>query len=1142
MAIPLSNEMKEVQAPRTAEIKPIDNQQLIEGMGKSAMQANKHMQDLFTIGFNFADNWRKNEDAFKRNEAERKYNERTTELNEWMAEQDEENRVKAQPKYEAEMKLASDEYEAAINKVHDFEIREGSKRHINAWNNRNASNYQYANYQNKIKMDEKALGQKLITGQQKRIEAINGFETPSSLVKMAMSDAYGYGSDAQAIMNYYHNERGENEQVAAERVRDFISKSAQGVAIRYAQLAKKNSPAADFKDAEDVYTGIAKAYGLSDSYTIEGRRDLQKSKIDAMAKDPVERYLLMTDGQFDLGKAHNYAPDLNDEERQKVLKDTGSGSGSGGKINKFASSPSAEEFWINVSNVDHEMWNEVSEKHPDFISDAVSKTDWGKTKYGDLFNAELRENKRKNVLAEYKKDPSGRLTQLLDFYWQGQEMLASGNLQGADRDVVQLITDALTNRLTNSVNSKDFSALLGDNSKRRNLPVSTNLQLTAIDNTIKMQGGEYKRSKLFGLIPAKNPGGRVVLNEMQIENAMRDARAAYSDTLRTFGQGSDKELNNSWWTTPQSITVMGTNSSTDNITGEKKSTTSLTPQQIQVIPLAYYANDYMLRQVDTVGKDYVLDNAKILQEATKDLSEWQKGAQDIFKGWTGAKTYKEEEYAKIRSGIETEVRTMAARDRAWGTQPGLGGRATFSEKEIQELTDQKFKEYLLSHPDVAVAVHTQTKARERADKAIRDAHPQKYGTGSNQEQAEKKTVNLSDLGLHGNIGERNSKPMVSAENGVRLQELDNILYSYGIGNFTYTSAMGGNHKEGERSHSAGQKVDFVTANHGRLPAELEKQLEAAGFWGKGTGAVGFEVDDPKTGKGHYDVSITTPKNYVMPKDLVARIAYADTPMHLTLNENDTPEETRYKNIFMDYRLGYGQNGMMTEQEFRRNYMGFTLDDNNDYDQYKLRLNTDRQTQEMYNDMYSDVTPENISMLPHVFDISENMTLQEMVRNKYKENSGEPNARKYIKYVSNDDIFKIAEMQEVGYATWADKSSSLYQQAVQYPKELRRNRGLFLTDTDTHYYYDGKSWNIISGDAGRIIGFMSVLDQKDNIDPSSPYSVLSRSISSLEAQSRTNAKITPVYNVKLGDVGVSEGFDATAFNSFKNITTTDWRKR
>lgn len=113
-------------------------------------------------------------------------------------------------------------------------------------------------------------------------------------------------------------------------------------------------------------------------------------------------------------------------------------------------------------------------------------------------------------------------------------------------------------------------------------------------------------------------------------------------------------------------------------------------------------------------------------------------------------------------------------------------------------------------------------------------------------------VAMKDLGLNGTIGKGNSVPYIAAANAQNLKNLDNYLSSKGY-KFTYTSAMGGSHAGGAKSHGAGQKVDLVLNQGGKLRPEDERWLMANGFYGGATGAVGYH----NAGSGyHYDLSVS----------------------------------------------------------------------------------------------------------------------------------------------------------------------------------------------------------------------------------------------------------------------------------------------
>lgn len=115
-----------------------------------------------------------------------------------------------------------------------------------------------------------------------------------------------------------------------------------------------------------------------------------------------------------------------------------------------------------------------------------------------------------------------------------------------------------------------------------------------------------------------------------------------------------------------------------------------------------------------------------------------------------------------------------------------------------------------------------------------------------------RAVAMKDLRLKGAIGRGNSVPYIAAANAQKLKSLDNYLASKGY-KFTYTSAMGGSHAGGARSHGAGQKVDLVLNGGGKLKPADERWLRANGFYGGVTGAIGYH----NAGSGwHYDLSVS----------------------------------------------------------------------------------------------------------------------------------------------------------------------------------------------------------------------------------------------------------------------------------------------
>lgn len=118
-----------------------------------------------------------------------------------------------------------------------------------------------------------------------------------------------------------------------------------------------------------------------------------------------------------------------------------------------------------------------------------------------------------------------------------------------------------------------------------------------------------------------------------------------------------------------------------------------------------------------------------------------------------------------------------------------------------------------------------------------------------------KATGLKEMGLKGSVVSSNSIPYIASQNEQALKSLDEILNSWGY-EVIYTSAMGG-HKPGT-GHWKGNKVDLQLKKNGR-PTHLSGQqlnmLGQAGYWGRGTGALGWEPVSGQVGGGHYDLYI-----------------------------------------------------------------------------------------------------------------------------------------------------------------------------------------------------------------------------------------------------------------------------------------------
>ena len=176
---------------------------------------------------------------------------------------------------------------------------------------------------------------------------------------------------------------------------------------------------------------------------------------------------------------------------------------------------------------------------------------------------------------------------------------------------------------------------------------------------------------------------------------------------------------------------------------------------------------------------------------------------------------------------------------------------------------------------------------------------------------------MKDLGLKGAIGAGNSVPYIATANAQNLKNLDNYLTSKGY-NFTYTSAMGGTHAGGARSHGAGAKVDLVLNKGGRLKAEDERWLMANGFYGGATGAVGYH----NAGSGyHYDLSVSGGKGLTAAQAATQQQA-TDTATQVATS---TTEETASSEIRRGLADIVGAKNKSDKQEKARNIIFSAVD-------------------------------------------------------------------------------------------------------------------------------------------------------------------------------------------------------------------------
>ena len=183
--------------------------------------------------------------------------------------------------------------------------------------------------------------------------------------------------------------------------------------------------------------------------------------------------------------------------------------------------------------------------------------------------------------------------------------------------------------------------------------------------------------------------------------------------------------------------------------------------------------------------------------------------------------------------------------------------AKFEEQYGKDFADEMYKEHLED------AYNEQVKDLIRKSAKRGEAGAGGYGSIGQLSQTNDKVnmihgrqaVGLKDLSLRGSVVSSNSIPYIAEGNKESLQNLDRLLNEWGY-EIVYTSAMGG-HRPGT-GHWKGNKIDLQLKKNGRpahlTPAQLNV-LRKAGYWGPGTGALGWEPVSGQVGGGHYDLYV-----------------------------------------------------------------------------------------------------------------------------------------------------------------------------------------------------------------------------------------------------------------------------------------------
>lgn len=350
MAIPLSNDQREVRAPQTANLKAVNVQPAANQMAQSQLAFQEQFTRLGDSAVKARQRWELSDDAFKRNEAERKYNRDTSYWSEWLSEKEGEERQKAMPKYEAEMKLASDAYEAAINKVRNFEIREGSKRSINAWNTRNASNYQYENYKNETNLQEKAMGEALVSSTRNLYNAITPADNAQSVLNLLNDPNLGFAHGEEKIREFYGIRKGMPAEVVDEYVKDYKSKALTMAANRLAELTDQVGTNAAYDESLKLINQGIQGGIIQPEEGVELKRDLEDQKLDMIAETNPGA-LINGDGTYNFAAAHRFAPDLTRKEIYKKLSSAKKNSGNG-----------TNQVQEEIAQMGIDLWNDSTTK------------------------------------------------------------------------------------------------------------------------------------------------------------------------------------------------------------------------------------------------------------------------------------------------------------------------------------------------------------------------------------------------------------------------------------------------------------------------------------------------------------------------------------------------------------------------------------------------------------------------------------------------------------------------------------------------------------------------------------------------------------------------------------------------------------
>lgn len=330
MAIPISELQKQLNTPNTAKVTAPDLTQSAAQLSRANSANQAALGQLAEGGTNLYQRWKEIKDSEIRTDAELEYHQTLSKWNEWLAEHPGESRNTARPRYEAELAKAKDIYESKINKISNYKIREGSKQSINNINIRNASEYQFQNYQNDDFLQKQKMNQLLISQDNEMIKNINGYTG----VEQILSDFNKNAEDRYRVMYDYHVTRnGMPLDVFEQVVKDQNSATLVKLALDADQKTRQLTPMDGFLKGTKVLQWAVDNDIINSQVATAAAREIQKKRLQVVAFDNPEKLRNQITGEYQYDWIRkNIAPNLSKDEMEKAVSwGESSGSGSKGK-------------------------------------------------------------------------------------------------------------------------------------------------------------------------------------------------------------------------------------------------------------------------------------------------------------------------------------------------------------------------------------------------------------------------------------------------------------------------------------------------------------------------------------------------------------------------------------------------------------------------------------------------------------------------------------------------------------------------------------------------------------------------------------------------------------------------------------------